>query len=392
MNKIPTFILPFLCLILTGTALNAQLLIEASLENIVRDNNKVSFEIFLKTQGGSTENLYLDGSDFIITFDASNFSSPILQHASTSFGGNKFEPMSTDATDISGTRNAYYTSSSLAIAGNSLIINLNNQSPANTTDFTNSIAQIDNQASVHSLGLFEITGIIDPTVEVNLAWDADNIGLRTVITSLESTAPFASEVIPTGDIIFSVEDELLPTELISFSTDCDEENAVLTWTTASEINAAYTLIQKSGRDQNWITLETVLAEGSSFNTKNYSFTDKSEKTNERTYYRLVFVDQDGKTDYSPIQISNCDSEADLKMMAFPNPVSNGGMLNINIQGDKASTLHITDISGKGVFQSILNENEVTNQVEIPSGLSEGVYVVTMTTVGGKILNEKLFIQ
>jgi len=384
--------LPFLCLILTGTALNAQLSIEASLENIVKDHNKVSFEIFLKTQNGSTENLYLDGSDFIITFDASNFSSPVLQHAPESFGGNKFEPMSNAASDITNTRNAYYTSSSLAIAGNSIIINLNNQSPSNTTDFNNSIAQIDNHASVHSLGVFQITGIINPSMEINLAWDADNIGLRTVITSLETSAPFASEVIPTSNINFLVEDELLPTDLVSFDAECNEENTKLIWTTASEINAAHTLIQKSGSDQNWITLEKIQAEGSSFETKNYSFTDYSEKLSERTYYRLVFVDQDGRTAQSQIQISNCDKAADLKMLAFPNPVSNGGTLNINIQGDKANTLQITDISGKGIFQSVLNENELTNQIEIPNGLSEGIYVITMTTVSGKILNEKLFIN
>ena len=391
MKKLIHLSLTLLCLIFAGNAVQAQLLIEASLENIVRDNDKVSFEIFLKTQNSSAENLYLDGSDFVITFDASNFSNPVIRHTTDTYGGNKFEPMNNSVDNIDDTRNAYYNSSSLFISGNSIVINVNNQSPNNSSVFANEIAQIDNQSSVHSLGVFELTGIIDSALPANFAWDSDNIGLRTVISSLESVSPFDSEVIPTNNIIFNVADELLPTELVSFETSCEDEGTSLTWTTASEINSAYTLIQKSGSDLDWKTIETIQSEGPSFDIKHYAYEDKSA-SEEISYYRLVFVDLDGKTDFSNVEIANCHTEK-TTFRSFPNPASKGSELNVEIFGnDKATDCLITDVSGKLISSLQINSEETVFQINIPEQLSSGMYIVQIHTMKGNRITEKLFIQ
>ncbi|MEL6986818.1 MAG: T9SS type A sorting domain-containing protein [Bacteroidota bacterium] len=390
MTKLIQLSLALLCLISASTSINAQLLIEASIENIEKDADKVSFEIFLKTQDGSAENLYLDGSDFIITFDGNNFSNPSIVHSADTYGGNKFEPMSTDQTDVHTTRNAYYSSSALSIAGNSIIINLNNQAPNNTSDFVAEIAQIDNQASTHSLGKFELSGIVDPSMPADLAWDADNIGLRTVITSLEANAPFASSTIPNSDILFLVQDEVLPTELTHFEATCDENKTELVWTTASEVNASHTFIQKSADGLAWSDLTRIENEGNSFTTKHYAFSDL-EKSNSIAYYRLALIDRDGSVDYSSIVSSDCQTDSNTKLSTFPNPIHKGNMLQINLQGnDKANLISISDLTGKLVFQQAITGD--LNELNIPSRFTEGMYVVTVNTEGGATLTDKLIVR
>ena len=91
----------------------------------------------------------------------------------------------------------------------------------------------------------------------------------------------------------------LPVELVSFSGIKKDNNNILNWTTASEINNAYFTVEKSynGFDFEWVGTQ----EGTSPSTQivNYSLTDYNiiETLN---YYRLKQTDFDGKFEYSNI--------------------------------------------------------------------------------------------
>ena len=372
----------------------SQISIEASIENVVKDATKVSFDIYLKTQVGSTGDLYLDGSDFVIDFDGSNFSSPAIVQVGDIYGGNEFGPMSTTPADTSATRNSYYNTTSLSIVGSQIVINLNSQTPANSAAFTSSIARIDNSPSVHKLGSFEITGIVDPSMPSGLAWDYDNLGLRTVISTLENVSPFNSNVVPTNNILFTVKDDVLPVELAAFSSDCENDNAKLTWTTLTEINSAYTLIQRSSDQSGWTTIKKIEAGNDSNAEKTYTFVDQ---TNERLapvyYYRLVFVDRDETTEYSDIVTSSCGKvKEEGKMKTFPNPVHTGGQIRFEFsQNDQAKQVMLTDMSGRMVFIQQM-DFDGQNEVNLPSDLPAGFYIANVESKDGYNYNERIVIQ
>ena len=92
---------------------------------------------------------------------------------------------------------------------------------------------------------------------------------------------------------------VLPIELVSFSGEKKDNNNILNWTTASEINNAFFTVEKSynGFDFEWVGTQ----EGTSPSTQivNYSLTDYNilETLN---YYRLKQTDFDGKFEYSNI--------------------------------------------------------------------------------------------
>ena len=68
---------------------------------------------------------------------------------------------------------------------------------------------------------------------------------------------------------------LLPVELNDIKLICENNNAILSWSTQSENNSNYFEIQKSAVAIEFVTIEKVAAAGNSDETKNYEFTDNN---------------------------------------------------------------------------------------------------------------------
>jgi hypothetical protein len=105
----------------------------------------------------------------------------------------------------------------------------------------------------------------------------------------------------------------LPIELLSFEgTVIDSRNVLLEWSTASEQNNDYFIIERSIDGYNWTQIKNIDATGNSNIKINYTTIDKSVP---RTivYYKLSQVDFDGVSEeFSPISVNltlnekNCD--------------------------------------------------------------------------------------
>ena len=134
----------------------------------------------------------------------------------------------------------------------------------------------------------------------------------------------------TGFSEFGVGGEInsLPIELLSFSANCINNQAIIIWQSLSEINNAYFILEKSNDMFNFIEIARINGTGNSSNISNYKFIDKS-LFNGNNYYRLKQVDFDGKTKtFNPISI-NCDNENDAKVYVYPNPFKSE--LNFNFE-------------------------------------------------------------
>lgn len=123
-------------------------------------------------------------------------------------------------------------------------------------------------------------------------------------------------------------DGVLPIELISFTGKViNTRNVLLEWSTASEQNNDYFIIERSTDGYNWMVIKNIDASGNSTVKINYTTIDNSAPKT-IVYYRLSQVDFDGVCEtFSPINVNltlvdkNCDYEYyDL----------NGKLIDINV--------------------------------------------------------------
>jgi len=114
------------------------------------------------------------------------------------------------------------------------------------------------------------------------------------------------------------ETQPLPITLLSFWINCNTNT--FNWTTASEVNNQYFILEGSDNGINWTSIDTLQGAGNSNSILNYQ-TQVKERFG---YYRLTQVDFDGQSETFDI-ILGCQDKKDLSL--FPNP--NNGVFTIN---------------------------------------------------------------
>lgn len=148
------------------------------------------------------------------------------------------------------------------------------------------------------------------TSEGNASYTGNTTAGTITSNTVSSFSPFTFGSIGAGNS--------LPVELISFSAHRSGNDAIVDWTTASEINNDYFVVEKSIDAENWINAAIVDGAGNSSQLNNYSITDKINNL-EVIYYRLLQVDFDGTKQYS--DIIKLQKVNENKMTVFPNPAN-----------------------------------------------------------------------
>ena len=172
----------------------------------------------------------------------------------------------------------------------------------------------------------------------------------------------------------------LPVTLTNFSASCDKQ-VTLNWTTASEQNSDYFMVEKSRTGQEWIFVGEQEAAGNSTTTINYNELDQNA-TNGVTYYRLRQVDMNGDEEmYGPISVSCSNNKNSLT--AFPNP--NNGSFTIEVSSDEMHSdahLLLTDMTGKVITFQNVDVSVGTTQVMMDNlNLPKGAYLVSLQGSG-----------
>lgn len=121
----------------------------------------------------------------------------------------------------------------------------------------------------------------------------------------------------------------LPISLTSFDlTKTQNKQVLLKWSTASEVNNDYFVIQNSVDGQQWQFVSKISGNGTTTNTNYYTFIDQ-KPLNGLSYYRIKQVDFDGQTSYTPIKSISFDKLInDKALRIFPNPVTH----HLSIEG------------------------------------------------------------
>jgi hypothetical protein len=175
---------------------------------------------------------------------------------------------------------------------------------------------------------------------------------------------------------------ILPVNLLSFTGNCNNNQIVLNWTTASENNNDYFTIEESENGSDWKAIGTVNSKGNSSITQQYSFTT-ANTTDEISYFRLRQTDLDGKFVYfNVIKVNNCNAVSP-GVNIYPNP-TNGQSLSgrITLQPYETCSIEIYDNTGKKLarFSSVQSEFKIS----LPYTLHTGIYFARFFTAGASV--------
>lgn len=179
----------------------------------------------------------------------------------------------------------------------------------------------------------------------------------------------------------------LPVEYTSFTAAANSNNVDVKWSTASEINSDYFIVEKSSNGMQFNPVGKLNAAGFSNTLQSYLWVDENPSLG-NNYYRLKQVDRDGTFEYSIIKVVNFKKSL---MNVYPNPVTDG-VISVSIDDiqDENMQARLMDISGKIVLESSLSLSSTSpNQFTIDKSLTPGLYLFELTNAAGNKWHERI---
>jgi hypothetical protein len=171
----------------------------------------------------------------------------------------------------------------------------------------------------------------------------------------------------------------LPVELTYFSaTPLPEKQVELKWTTASEINNDYFLVEKSTDGIYFEQAANIKGSGNSTSILNYTFTDKYVPDSPILYYRLKQVDYNGNSDFSKIVPVTFDGQKFESVRTYVD--HHNQLIKIFIKnnaGDHAE-YKFTDVVGKTISEGSQTLTKGASWITIDGkNLTHGIYYFSL---------------
>jgi hypothetical protein len=182
----------------------------------------------------------------------------------------------------------------------------------------------------------------------------------------------------------------LPIELINFNGECNGNNILLKWTTASENNNDHFTIEKSRDGTNYTEAGIIKGSNNSSSATKYSFMDYNSFYGV-SYYRLKQTDLNGETEtFQTIPVENCITENTI-INTFN---SNDGNIIIDINSNESNDYTLLLIDGMGNFiiqKNIRIEKGNSNYKIDTSTFASGIYFIKIGN-SEKAITNKIFIN
>ena len=182
----------------------------------------------------------------------------------------------------------------------------------------------------------------------------------------------------------------LPVTLISFTGKIINNNAVLLWTTATEINNDRYEIERSLNGKDFLKVGEVKGKGNSNQFSQYFFKDAeiSNIPEKNIYYRLKQIDYSGDFEYSKIIVVSPVHEKASRALVSPNPFTNELQLVLPKTEYGETTIQIINLFGvlvMNITQSLENDEPINLDTQhLPSGM----YIMTINQ-NGAVTNYKI---
>ena len=172
---------------------------------------------------------------------------------------------------------------------------------------------------------------------------------------------------------------VVPVELLTFSSSVVNNDVTLNWKTATETNNSGFQVErretKNERSEEWKSIGFVNGNGTTTETKSYSFKDENLSTG-KYQYRLKQIDFDGTLEYSNIVEVEILPPAKFSLeQNFPNPFNPTTTIKWQTPKEAFQTLKVFDVLGNEVATLISEVKPAgLHQIEFDaSALASGIY-------------------
>ena len=191
------------------------------------------------------------------------------------------------------------------------------------------------------------------------------------------TGPSGRILAHTPNIFFDISNSnfeitaAMPVTLTSFNATLKgNNNALLTWKTASETNNAGFDIEMSNNAKSFVKVGFVDGKGDSKESNQYTFT-VSDLAGGNYYFRLKQLDHDGKFEYSTMRALDIQNAEDI-VSVYPNPTNGKLKFNTGLYKNQSFGVSISNQSGQEVLSlpagSTIIKNQELDVTKLPTGL------------------------
>lgn len=176
-------------------------------------------------------------------------------------------------------------------------------------------------------------------------------------------------------------DQILPVELATFEATPLMEAIRLDWTTASEENNNYFVIERSQDQTAWNEIDKVEGAGTTPTGSSYSYTDENLMAGTTYYYRLSNVDIGGArniyeqvvsaTPYGPEAVTEY-----MLTQNYPNPFNPTTSISYTLKAAGTVTVKVFSITGREVA-TLVNESQDVGVYSVTfdgAALPSGIYI------------------
>ncbi|MBC7886894.1 MAG: T9SS type A sorting domain-containing protein [Ferruginibacter sp.] len=168
----------------------------------------------------------------------------------------------------------------------------------------------------------------------------------------------------------------LPVRFLSVTAQYNKTKVLVNWSTASEWNNSYFIVEYSSDGRNFSPIQRVEAtnnaQGSQYQISHPDYISG------KNYYRIKQVDIDGRSAYSAIVAVIISTKGDIKI--YPNPVNSRLVIDAaNLLPGKHS-IRIVNTMGQVVFTQSFTTSGNKTIVDV-NGWPAGIYWVEMTDAG-----------
>lgn len=173
---------------------------------------------------------------------------------------------------------------------------------------------------------------------------------------------------------------LLPVSLLGFTAQLKDDDVLLQWKTADEINFSYYEVETSPTGVSFTPIIKITPSGGA-GDKQYEWLHSSAANlrSGKLYCRLKLVDNDGRFTYSRIIIVSLENAAQRILNVSPNPFVDQFSIYLNLPGKRLLNIQLTDMSGAVILQKKVTAERGFSSVPVSAldGLSKGSYLLTV---------------
>ncbi len=237
--------------------------------------------------------------------------------------------------------------------------------------------------------------------KVRLLVDADGVFASgafsvspTSFNNATAIVEFEYDFVPATGFYFSIgSTDLtvapLPVQLLTFEARATDDNVVLTWLTASELNSDYFGVESSPDGELWTEIKRVKGKGTVTTETNYQTTDDSPLMG-KSYYRLAQVDLDGTKRYSTVRTVEFKGTG---IRLYPNPTVKRQVTLDVPAASSTVVISVMNILGQEVYNRTLSGLEPRKQsflIDLGE-VKAGEYLVRVVN-GPDVFYRKLIVE